>query len=1088
MPIVSIQRSFAYLTSTNSCSKYGHHHPRIGITQVATKVSSEHSRPHVRLAARVKNDGLCVEEFSLSRRWTAILASIGIGSVAGLRRSVDAADGTRKSALKQQVEKSPLDRRTYKALSLSNGLRVLIVSDPEADSAAAAMDVHVGYFNDPDDLPGLAHFCEHMLFLGTKAFPDENSFNKFLTENGGGSNAFTDNEDTCFFFNCGVDALEGALERFASFFTGPLFTESATAREVNAINSEHLKNLQNDGFRINQVQSSRSNPAHPFHHFGTGSAQTLTGTSASDGTKLRGQLLAHYNRWYHAPLMTLCVLGREEPDILARKVHQFFGGIQNFPSGKFVDPAAAWEAIPPFVSGSFKERINVVPVTDARALEVTFPIVFSGDDMTITLEQWRRFTPFTHIGNVLGHEGPQSLCSLLRRYGWVTALNAGVSEENASFALMGISVELTEEGLSHSDEVLQLLFGYLRLVRETKTWPAALLQENIQLNEASWRSSEPMPPGDAVVRLAGNMHRYMEPFDYITGGARLRGGPELGSVVTKVASVLNPEHALVTAVSQSFGEGTMEIEPWYGTRFRRQSVAQQRGQWAAAIPSAGLDFPPPNKFLPRSLELKAPRTLGLSRGLATPEPEIRRQGKSWKVFFRQDTEFGVPKAYVFLELLTRYPRKSARNAVLARLYEVMLIQSLTEPLLYEAQLAGLVFDISSSVRGVQLFFGGYDNRLVDFAQSSMMALTSYMPGFDAARFDAQLDVLKRELASFSSQQSYQQAGYWGSLATTISEYPVGELLSEVNKVKVADVADYASQLWKEKLYGLALCQGNLLGKEADQLVNAVDGALRVVPLAEEEWPVPHIAMIPIMPQGPGCVLVNNAMKPAEKNSATEVIFQMGFARGNKNSAGWKQQAETEVLAALLSDAFYEELRTKQQLGYIVTCLTDKREGVLRLVFLVQGTALDPLSVMGKVDGFLETERANLRKRSDDEIQKVAASLAESRMTRPQQLGEAVERTWREITSRQFQWDRNLVEAALLKKVVPSDLIRLMDTFVCEGGAQRRRLVSLVYGSTHRDLTEKAQETLDSLGAKVIRDPRAFAKSQPVWTSTNAVPV
>jgi len=52
-------------------------------------------------------------------------------------------------------------------------------------------------------------------------------------------------------------------------------------------------------------------------------------------------------------------------------------------------------------------------------------------------------------------------------------------------------------------------------------------------------------------------------------------------------------------------------------------------------------------------------------------------------------------------------------------------------------------------------------------------------------------------------------------------------------VKVADVADYASQLWKEKLYGLALRQGNLLGKEADQLVNAVDGALRVVPLAEE---------------------------------------------------------------------------------------------------------------------------------------------------------------------------------------------------------------------------------------------------------------
>lgn len=32
-----------------------------------------------------------------------------------------------------------------------------------------------GYFSDPEDVPGLAHFCEHMLFLGTEPFPEENS-------------------------------------------------------------------------------------------------------------------------------------------------------------------------------------------------------------------------------------------------------------------------------------------------------------------------------------------------------------------------------------------------------------------------------------------------------------------------------------------------------------------------------------------------------------------------------------------------------------------------------------------------------------------------------------------------------------------------------------------------------------------------------------------------------------------------------------------------------------------------------------------------------------------------------------------------
>ena len=72
-----------------------------------------------------------------------------------------------------EVEKSPADTRSYRALTLANGLRVLLASDPRADQSAAALDVHVGHFSDPPDLPGLAHFCEHMLFLGNAKYPGE---------------------------------------------------------------------------------------------------------------------------------------------------------------------------------------------------------------------------------------------------------------------------------------------------------------------------------------------------------------------------------------------------------------------------------------------------------------------------------------------------------------------------------------------------------------------------------------------------------------------------------------------------------------------------------------------------------------------------------------------------------------------------------------------------------------------------------------------------------------------------------------------------------------------------------------------------
>ena len=78
------------------------------------------------------------------------------------------------------IIKSGADERTYRGLVLENGMKVALVSDPATDKAAAALDVHVGSMSDP--IQGLAHFCEHMLFLGTRKYPDENEYNKYLSQ------------------------------------------------------------------------------------------------------------------------------------------------------------------------------------------------------------------------------------------------------------------------------------------------------------------------------------------------------------------------------------------------------------------------------------------------------------------------------------------------------------------------------------------------------------------------------------------------------------------------------------------------------------------------------------------------------------------------------------------------------------------------------------------------------------------------------------------------------------------------------------------------------------------------------------------
>eukprot|EP00960_Hanusia_phi_P061304 764803-Hanusia_phi.AAC.1 len=185
------------------------------------------------------------------------------------------------------IAKSPSDSRLYNFFILPNGLKVLTVSDSTADRAAASMDVSVGSFSDPEAFPGLAHFLEHMLFMGSKKYPDENQYSSFLAQHGGSSNAYTAAENTNYHFDIVPEHFEQALDIFAQFFISPLLREDSTEREVLAVENEHVKNLQSDGWRAQQLRKSLSNPKHPNYKFGTGNFNTLCNSTKTGTAKTK---------------------------------------------------------------------------------------------------------------------------------------------------------------------------------------------------------------------------------------------------------------------------------------------------------------------------------------------------------------------------------------------------------------------------------------------------------------------------------------------------------------------------------------------------------------------------------------------------------------------------------------------------------------------------------------------------------------------------------------------------------------------------------------------------------------------------------
>ncbi|KAL2602980.1 hypothetical protein R1flu_022425 [Riccia fluitans] len=192
------------------------------------------------------------------------------------------------------IFKARSDKRNYRRIVLPNAMQVLLVSDPETDTAAASMDVHVGCFCDPPELPGLAHFLEHMLFFSNQKYPEEGSFMKFLGSHGGSTNAYTASLSTNFQFDVGVDHLEEALDRFAQFFICPAFSEDATGREVRAVDSENSMNLLSDARRLGQLDNHLTSTDHPQHKFGCGNLRTLEEIPKSKGIDTRAEMLKLY--------------------------------------------------------------------------------------------------------------------------------------------------------------------------------------------------------------------------------------------------------------------------------------------------------------------------------------------------------------------------------------------------------------------------------------------------------------------------------------------------------------------------------------------------------------------------------------------------------------------------------------------------------------------------------------------------------------------------------------------------------------------------------------------------------------------------
>ncbi len=796
------------------------------------------------------------------------------------------------------VVHSPNDQRSYQYFKLPNRLRVMVISDPDVKKAAVSLNVAAGSQDDPADREGLAHFLEHMLFLGTEKFPVAGEYQEYIATHGGQHNAFTSFENTNYFFDISAAYLEPALDRFSQFFISPLFTAKYVEREKHAVESEYRAKYNDEARRGLDVFKAVINPGHPFANFSVGSLETL---AERPDSQVRDDLIAFYKSHYSANVLSLVVLGPQPAAELRAMVEEHFAAVPD----RDLTPADI--DVPLFSPGSLPMEVLVTPQQDIRKLDMVFPVPEAR-------LHWQA-KPLHMLGDVLGHEGEGSLLQYLKRRGWADGLAAGAGLEYRGGSAFTITISLTEAGYGARDQVVEAVFqGINRIAGEGIN--RQRFDEQRQIADIEFRFQDKSESIPYVLQVASALEHYPPSMVLKAPYALTDYDPAL---YTDFLSRLRPDNVLITVTGPQLAAD--RNSPYYQTPYSVRSLdAARELQWQSAGVNPDIVMPRPNPFVPASFE-----RLSASSAEEKPEPLLDQHGL--RLWHGDDSRFAAPRASLRLGLYSPLANDSARHAVLLQLYAAIVADSLN-PKLYPALLAGFSTQIHHSRAGLQVSIDGFSDK-----QDQLLALM--LEEIQRAPIDPQrFDDIKRQIvrgwqnSKLTAPYTYLPGALRNALYTPY--WDEDAKLLAVESLRPRDLEAYRKEFLASTRIDV-LTYGNTSRQQAMALGRQLEP---LVQGSKASGDLPGIEL----------TLLNDGERrrypvALEHNDAAIVYYVQGKSDDNH------QRVLMGLTGQIIQTPYYQSLRTEQQLGYVVYAATTVLERWPGLSFTVQSPVADPASLV-----------------------------------------------------------------------------------------------------------------------------------------------
>ncbi|CAF1121848.1 unnamed protein product [Adineta ricciae] len=904
------------------------------------------------------------------------------------------------------IKKSDSDSWTYRALELSNGMLVVLTSHPKIDKAAAALDVSIGSLADPKDVPGIAHFLEHMLFMGSSKYPGENEYSKLIEGNGGYSNAFTSGDHTNYYFDINPSLLPEALDVFAQFFISPLFTVSATDRELEAVNSEYEGNLSKDVWRISQLEKSTSDPQHPYSSFAIGNSESLRTIPKQRGIDIRQVLLDFHKAEYSSNRMSLAVLGNQSLDELQELVIKSFKDVPNKRLKKATYPAD------PYGENKRKTILYVVPVKEHRHLTINWVIPDH--------KELYYCNPESYLSHLIGHEGDGSLLSYLKKSGLAIELVSGEKNSAPGFNFFTVDIELTIEGLNQWEKVIYIVYQYIAMLRKEgpKEW---IFEECKNLNAMHFQFREKERPDDFVSNLAGRMRDYPLT-ECLSGDYEMREfRPDL--INEALDEYLIPSKMRVFLASKDFASIATETEKWFGTKYKQEYLPEELiklCETCELIPE--LHLPTLNEFIPTDFQL-------FSKDIHTVRPQLPtkiKENELCRLYYAPDTFYQLPKAYIYFEFRNPLGSADPLHSNMNALYSELIEDSLTE-FVYPAQLGGLQYELSALNYGIQLTIHGFNHKIKQLLETIIDRMVNIK--VKPQRFEIMKEKIKRSLQNFRRDVPYQMAHFGVTYLTAEHQWNKDELLSCIDGITIEDIEAFIPRMLT-RFFIDSLMYGNLTKDHSLEYITLIERKFQekrfYQPLFPSMWFNQRELALP-----EGCNYAYTMLNDAHKLHAIEIYLQC-FQQTLENNA------LLELFCHLVDERCFDQLRTKEQLGYIVSAGARRSRGVQGFRVIVQSARkLD--HVNQRIELFIDSIRDYIIQMPDELFKKQREGYMVKKVEIPKKMHSQGNKFWSEITNHQFCFGRPQLEVDLIKSIERSDLLNFYDHYISPCSIHRRKL-------------------------------------------------